>query len=128
MSHILGLQVAFQRNCFNGLECAKLLLSMWKRSCHSRVRWTFTKGLYYLWSSSSRIERNSLQETSSRLFPLKNFPKTLKGFVKKIGMMKYRIQIRNKSYGIMLNHPKSHIPVCRTDTVSGILEVLHFYY
>ena len=38
ISRIVGLQVAFQRNSFNGLECAKLLLSMWKRSCHSRVR------------------------------------------------------------------------------------------
>ena len=57
--------------------------------------------------------------------PIMYFPKALKGFVEIIRMMKYQFFFikKNRPCRMMLDNPKSNIPISR---IFGILEVMHF--
>ena len=54
------LQMAFQWNRFNSLECSKLLLSLWKRCCHFGIGRTLGQKFYHFWGCSLRSQRHTI--------------------------------------------------------------------
>lgn len=77
---------------------------MWQCGSHLGVGWASTAGVHHIWSSTTRDQRHTFQETSSRLFP-----------VKSLSRQPWHIQISST----VSHQPPSILPLDRSVSVNS---------